>query len=100
MKILKKSGLDYEVVDYMHTPPTPKELHSLSKKLGIQARDFIRNKEAIFTELALQHHLDNDGILFKYMAENPRLIERPIVVKGDKAVLGRPPEKLYDLLNS
>ena len=100
MKILENSGLDYDVVDYIKSPPTPKQLQSLSKKMGIPARDFIRTKEIIFKDLELKLHLDNDIKLFKYMSENPRLIERPIVVKGDKAVLGRPPDKVNDFINS
>ena len=99
MKILEKLDQDYEVVDYLKNPPSPKELESLAKKMGIKAKEFIRSKEAIFTELDLKHHLDNDAILFKHMSENPRLIERPILVKGDKAVLGRPLEKVHDLLH-
>ena len=100
MKILDNSGQDYEVIDYINTPPSQEELQSLADKMGITAKDFIRNKEAIFRELNLKPHLDNDAILFKHMSENPRLIERPIVVKGDKAVLGRPPEKVHDFINS
>ena len=98
MKILDNSGQDYEVIDYINTPPSQEELQSLADKMGIAAKDFIRSKEAIFRELNLKSHLDNDAILFKHMSANPRLIERPIVVKGNKAVLGRPPEKVRDFL--
>ena len=68
--------------------------------MGVNARDFIRTKEAVFKELNLQPHLDDDTFMFQKMSENPKLIERPIVVKGKRAVLGRPPEKVEDLLNS
>ena len=100
MKILDKSDQDYEVVNYLKNPPSPKELELLAKKMEIKAKEFIRSKETIFSELNLKSHLDNDAILFKHMSENPRLIERPILVKGNKAVLGRPIEKVLDLLNS
>ena len=100
MKILENSGLDYEVVDYIKTPPSAVELKSLAIKMGVDAKDFIRSKESIFKELGLETHMNNDTILFKHMAENPKLIERPIVVNGDKAVLGRPPEKVRDFLIS
>tara|TARA_B100000809_G_C14625810_1_gene346628 strand:+ start:71 stop:373 length:303 start_codon:yes stop_codon:yes gene_type:complete len=100
VKILENSDIDYEVIDYMKSPPTPQHLQSLSQKMGLPARDFIRKKEVIFKDLELKSYLDNDIKLFKYMSENPRLIERPIVVKGDKAVLGRPPEKVKDFINS
>ena len=100
MKILDNSGRDYMVIDYIKYPPTAEELKSLAFKMGITAKDFIRRKESIFIELDLKSHLDNDDILYKHMSENPKLIERPIVVKGERAVLGRPPEKVHDLLTS
>ena len=68
--------------------------------MGISAKDFIRSNESIFKDLGLKPFLDNDAILYKHMSENPKLIERPIVVKGERAVLGRPPEKVRDFLIS
>ena len=98
MKILDNSGQEYETIDYMNTPPSPNELQSLADMMGIRAKDFIRRRESIFKALDLTLHLDDDAILFKYMSEYPRLIERPIVVKGDKAVLGRPLDKVEEIL--
>ena len=100
VKILENSEHEYEIVDYMNKPPTPKQLESLSRKMQISAREFIRCREAIFRDLNLKPHLDDDDILFKHMSKYPQLIERPIVVKGDKAVLGRPSERVCDLLDS
>ena len=100
MQILNDLNVEYEIVDYLNNRPSVGELQSLGKKLGIKARDFIRTKEAIFKELNLQLHLDDEPFMFQKMSENPKLIERPIVVKGGRAVLGRPPEKIEDLLNS
>ena len=99
MQILNDLNVEYKIVDYLNYPPTVDELQSLAKKMGIKARDFIRTKEAVFKELNLQPHLDDDRFMFQKMSENPKLIERPIVVKGDRAVLGRPPEKVEELLN-
>jgi len=99
VQILNDSNVEYEIVDYLNNPPSVDTLRSLAKKMGINARDFIRTKEAAFKELNLQSHLDDDRFIFQKMSENPKLIERPIVVKGKKAVLGRPPEKVEDLLN-
>jgi len=98
VKILENSEQDYEVVNYIDSPLSVEELKLLANKMGIQASQFIRKKESIFKELDLQKHLDNNTILFQYMSENPKLIERPIVVKGNKAVLGRPPEKIIEFL--
>ena len=100
MKILENSGYEYETVDYINSPPSQSELQSLADKMGLHAKDFIRSRESEFKEFNLKAYIDDDATLFKYMSENPKLIERPIVVKGDRAVLGRPPEKVEDLLNS
>jgi len=98
VQILNDLAVDYEIVDYLNNPPSPNELQSLADKLGVKARDFIRTKEAVFKELNLQPHLDDEPFMFQKMSENPKLIERPIVVKGDKAALGRPPEKIRAFL--
>ena len=98
MQILNDLNVEYEIVDYLNNPPSAVELESLAKKMGVKARDFIRTKEAVFKELNLQPHLDDDRFMFQKMYENPKLIERPIVVKDDKAVLGRPPEKIRAFL--
>ncbi len=90
--------MDYDIVEYLNNPPSAGELQSLAAKMGVKARDFTRTKEAVFKELKLQTHLDEDKIMFQKMSENPKLIERPIVVKGDRAVLGRPPEKVRAFL--
>ena len=99
MKILDNSGQDYEIIDYMNAPPSPDELKILAYKMGIRAKDFIRRNESVFKELDLKPHLDDDETLFQHMSQNPKLIERPIVVKGDRAVLGRPPDKVAEFLN-
>ena len=100
VQILNELGVEYEIVDYLNNPPSADELQSLANKMGVKARDFIRTKEVVFKELNLQLHLDDEHFIFQKMSENPKLIERPIVVKGERAVLGRPPEKVEDLLNS
>ena len=100
VKILDNSGKDYEIIDYMNAPPSPDELKILADKMGVRARGFIRSRESIFKELDLQPHLDDDDMLFKNMSKHPRLIERPIVVKGSSAVLGRPPEKIEKFIST
>ena len=100
MQILNDLAVEYEIIDYLNNPPTVDELQSLAKKMGLKAREFIRVKEAVFKELDLQPHLDDDTFMFQKMSENPKLIERPIAVKGDRAVLGRPPERIREFLKS
>ena len=99
MRILNDLNVEYEIIDYLNNPPSADELESLARKMGVKARDFIRTKEAIFKELNLQLHLDDEHFMFQKMSENPKLIERPIIVKGERAVLGRPPNKVEKLLN-
>ena len=98
MQILNDLNVEYEIVDYLNNPPSADELELLAIKMGVKARDFIRTKEAVFKELNLQLHLDDEPFMFQKMSENPKLIERPIVVKGDKSALGRPPEKIRAFL--
>ena len=100
MQILNDLAVEYEIIDYLNNPPTVDELQSLAIKMGLKAREFIRVKEAVFKELDLQPHLDEDTFMFQKMSENPKLIERPIAVKGDRAVLGRPPERIREFLKS
>ena len=99
MQILNDLNVEYEIVDYLNHPPSVDELQSLAIKMGVKARDFIRTREAVFKELSLQSHLDDEHFIFQKMSENPKLIERPIIVKGEKAVLGRPPNKVESFLN-
>ena len=100
MQILNDLAVDYEIIDYLNNPPSANELQSLADKMGVNARDFIRTKEAVFRELNLQPHLDDEPFMFQKMSENPKLIERPIIVKGERAVLGRPPERIREFLKS
>ena len=95
--LLDEKNIDAEVVNYLDTPPTEDELKALLVMLGMQPRELMRTKEDIYKELNLKAE-DNNATLIKAMAENPKLIERPIVIKGDKAVIGRPIENVVELL--
>ena len=68
--------------------------------MGVKAKNFIRNRESIFKELGLMDHMENDDLLFEKMSENPKLIERPIIIKGDRAIIGRPPGKINEFLKT
>lgn len=95
--ILEERGKAFEVVEYLKTPLTQKEIKDLLKKLGLKAEDIIRKGETVFKEnYKGKTILETEWL--KILADNPILIERPIIVKGDKAVIGRPPEKVLDLL--
>jgi arsenate reductase len=89
--------MDPRVVEYLKTPFTPLELRILLAKLNLKPLEIIRKKEALFREKFCQLNL-NDDEWIQLLSENPILIERPIGVKGNKAVVGRPPEALLELI--
>lgn len=95
--ILNEKGVKFETIEYLKTPPTQKEIKELLKMLGMKAQDIVRKGEPLFKEKFANKKL-SEGEWIKVLAENPILIERPIIVKGDKAVIGRPPEKVLDLI--
>ena len=98
LQLILDAGVEPTIVEYLNDPPTAETLDGLVKKLGIQPDELFRKKEALFKELGLVgKDLSRDEAL-QTLAANPKLIERPIVVKGRKAVLGRPPENVNDLL--
>ena len=96
--ILKDRGVDFDSINYYENPLTADELRKLIDKLGIKPRDLLRKDETIYRDLDLGRRQIPDDELISLMVENPDLIQRPIVVKGDKAILGRPPQNVEDLL--
>ncbi|MBN1237699.1 MAG: arsenate reductase (glutaredoxin) [Gammaproteobacteria bacterium] len=97
LELLRERGVQPEVVEYLKTPPTRDELKSLLAKLGIGARDLIRKNEQAFRESGKELSAPEDELI-DLMVENPILIERPIVVVGDRARIGRPPESVLDIV--
>jgi arsenate reductase len=97
LQLLEDNGVTAEVIEYLKTPLTSGEIMQLVEKLEINVHDLIRNKEADYKEQGLSKECD-DSTLLTAMANFPKLIERPIVVNGDKARLGRPPEQVLDIL--
>lgn len=95
LELLRSKGIEPNVVEYLKTPPSPAELSAILAKLGKGPRDIVRAKEA--AEAGIARDLDGDALIAALSA-NPTAIERPIVVKGDKARLGRPPESVLDIL--
>ncbi len=98
LQILIDDGHQPTVVEYLKTPPPAKKLDELLGMLGMEPRDLMRRKEAAYGENGLNDPDLSREALIKAMVENPILIERPIVVHGDRAALGRPPESVRDIL--
>lgn len=97
LALLQEKGLTPDIVEYLKNPLTAKDLTGLLKKLGLSPRELMRRGEAVYKDQGLKN-VDDDKALIAAMVENPVLIERPIVVNGSKAALGRPPEQVLDIL--
>ncbi|HEX7315597.1 MAG TPA: arsenate reductase (glutaredoxin) [Pyrinomonadaceae bacterium] len=97
-KLLRESGVDFEKVNYYLEPIGEAKLRELIKKMGIAPRELMRTGEAVYKELGLGKQELSDDELIRLMVEHPDLIQRPIVERGDRAVLGRPTERIKDLL--
>jgi arsenate reductase len=97
LTILEESGKEFEIVNYLETPPTVEELTGIINKLRIKAHDLIRKNETAYIEKYKDKKFtDQEWVIA--MVENPILIERPILVSGERAVIARPTEKIYDIL--
>lgn len=97
IEILEESGRDFEVVKYLDNIPSKKELKTIINLLGIKPIDLVRKNEAIWKSDFKGKTLSDTDII-EAMANHPKLIERPIVINGNKAVIGRPPERILDIL--
>lgn len=98
LALLQEQGVEPEVVLYLDNPPSKGALKGLVERLGFaSARDMMRLNEAPYTELSLKDVTAEDALI-DAIAENPILLERPIVVNGKKAAIGRPPENVLDIL--
>ena len=99
LELLERRGIDPEVVRYLEAPPGVPELRELARKLGLRPKDFLRTGESAWKALALDPERLDDAELMQLMSEHPILIERPIVVCGERARIGRPPEAVLDILS-
>jgi len=99
LELLRGRGIEPEIVPYLERPPTPAELRTLALMLEGGPRAMLRTGEPEYTRLGLADPGLPDEALIAAMAGHPRLIERPIFVHGDRAVIGRPPERVLELLD-
>ncbi|WP_313220885.1 arsenate reductase (glutaredoxin) [Stutzerimonas nitrititolerans] len=98
LELLEGRGLTPTIIRYLETPPTAAELQDVLNKLGIAPRQLLRTGEDEYKQLDLANPDLSDEQLIEAMAAHPRLIERPILVAGDRATVGRPPEKVLEIL--
>ena len=98
LELLTNNGVDAQVILYLQDPPTSSEIKNILKKLNLSPSEILRRGETRFKELAISLEDIDDDQLITLMAENPILIERPIIFNETKAVIGRPPENTLDMI--
>jgi len=98
LALLEEGGIDPEIILYLETPPSAETLTDVLQKLGITPRQLLRKGEDAYNENNLSDTSLSDQQLIDAMVAHPKLIERPIVINGSKAALGRPPEQVLDIL--
>jgi arsenate reductase len=98
LALLQEKGIEPVIVEYLKTPPDARTLKSLLDKLQLSARQLMRTKEAAYRDAGLADPDLSEAALIEAMVEQPVLIERPIVVNGDRAAIGRPPENVLTIL--
>ena len=99
MSLLNENNINFTAVEYLKNPLSQAEILVLSKKLGVPPSGFVRKNEAEFKENNCSAILNDDLALVEAMAKFPKIMERPIAVKGDRAVIGRPPENILTLIS-
>jgi arsenate reductase len=97
--LLRERGIGFDAIDYHVHGLTEPEVRELVRKAGVPARDLLRRREPLYRELGLGEREASDDEVVALMAEHPELLERPVVVRGDRAVLARPTERVLELLD-
>ncbi len=98
LQLLESKSLDLNVINYLETPPTIKELRAVLSMLGLNAAELVRKGEALYKELGLADRSPSENEWLQILVDNPKLIERPIVVNNGKAAIGRPLDNVEAIL--
>lgn len=98
LQLLRERGIEPKIVLYLEDPPSERKLRQTLKKLGCGPDGLLRRKEKVFRELGLGKEGVSDSEKIRAMVEHPILIERPVVIAGDRAVVARPPEKALEVV--
>lgn len=98
LQLLQANDVQPQIIEYLKQPPSTDELRDILRKLDRRPGELIRSKEAIYKELELDQRTLSDDELIDMMTQHPKLIERPIVIRGEKARVGRPPQQVLELL--
>ena len=98
LQILMDNNLNPEIIEYLDQPPTVQELTRIIGMLGIDARELLRTTEQVYKDAELDDDSLSDEEIIEALCEYPALLQRPIVVAGDKAIVGRPPTRVLDII--
>ncbi len=98
LKLIKKKGIQPIIIEYLKVTPTKDKIKEILTLLDYAPRDLMRKKESVYTEFKLEDSSLPDDVLISFMVKNPILIERPIIISNNKVAIGRPPEKVLDIL--
>lgn len=98
LALIRDHGIEPEIIKYLERSPSPDELKRIIERLGVSVREIMRSGEAEYRELGLADESLSDGILVEAICTHPKLLQRPIVVHGDRARIGRPPESIQEIL--
>ncbi len=98
LEILTENGYNPEIIKYLESPPSPSELKKVISLLKIKTRELLRKGEKEYKDFGVNEASLSDSDLISLMCKYPKVIERPIVVNGNKAVIGRPPEAVLDII--
>jgi arsenate reductase len=98
LKYLEEKGVEFEIIKYYDTPFTKNKLKTLLKKMDMKAGELLRKREKAYKELDFKNKSYTQAEIIEFMVNNPNLIERPIIEKGNKAVLARPTEKIDEIV--
>ena len=99
LKLLKDNDISPTIIEYLQNPPTAEKLKRILAQLNFAPRDLMRKKESVYNECELDNPSLTKDDLVSFMVKYPILIERPIVLSNDKAAIGRPPEKVLEILS-
>jgi arsenate reductase (glutaredoxin) len=98
LQLLTEKGVEFKIVEYLKTPPNEQALRDILKKLSMQPRDLMRKGQQEYKDNNLSNPDLDDNALIQAMLDMPILIERPILISGNKAAIGRPPEKVFEII--
>ena len=97
LQLLRDNGYEPNIIEYLKNPPNVNELNEICENLNMSAIDITRTNEKEYKQLNISMN-DTDDVLIEKIARHPKLLERPIVIKGKKGIIGRPPENVLKLL--